>query len=166
MSTHEIIAKRIKGLAVTGLVSILIACGGGSPAPESVVAKGVITNLGSIWVNGVEYETPDGGSYSNDDSTSTTASYQVGQVVSLRGRRNADGISGTADEVEYEAEIEGAADPGNIINGVTIITDDILTPGIRYEVSGFWVNDTNLQATFIKVEDRRLDRSGLRQYYL
>lgn len=122
MSTHAIITKGFKALAITGLVSMLIACGGGgSPGSESVVAKGVITQTGSIWVNGVKYETPDGGSYSNDDSTSSIASYEVGQVVSLRGRRNGDGVSGTASEVDYEAEIEGAADSTSTINGVTIL---------------------------------------------
>jgi len=147
----------IRGLLLTVLIGLLMACGGGgggsASTSESVVAKGVITNMGSIWVNGVEYETPVGGSYSNDDSTSDTASYEVGQVVSLRGRRNDDGVSGTADEVEYEAEIEGAAGTSNTINGVTIITDQTLTPGTRYEVSGFWIDDTTLQATFIKVDD-------------
>ena len=145
----------IRGLLITALVGMLMACGGGGggSSSESVVARGVITNLGSIWVNGVEYETPDGGSYKNDDSISDIASYVVGQVVSLKGSRNSDGVSGTADEVEYEAEIEGAAGSGNTINGVTIITDQTLTPGTRYEVSGFWVNNTTLHATFIKVDD-------------
>ncbi len=180
MDTDEIIANGIKGSTAKGrglyspiptiilamTISLLVACGGGSgpPTSESVVARGVITQTGSIWVNGVKYETPDGGSYSDDDSTSTTASYQVGQVVSLRGTRNSDGISGTATEVEYEAEIEGAA-LGGAINGVTILitsstnvtlatlTGGALTDGSRYEVSGFWVNDSTIEATFIKDDD-------------
>ncbi len=153
MNTQE---TTIKGLVVAGLVSTLIACGGGgggSTTNEAIVAKGVITALGSIWVNGVEYETPDGGSYSDDDSTSGTASYQVGQVVSLRGTLNSDGVSGTADEVTYEAEIEGTASADNIINGVSIITDQTLTAGVRYEISGFWISDTSIEATYIKVDD-------------
>ena len=188
MNTDEIIAKGIKASTAKGrglysliptimlimTVSLLVACGGssgGSSGPatsESVVARGVITQLGSIWVNGVEYETPDGGLYSDDDSTSTTASYQVGQVVSLRGRRNDDGVSGTADEVEYEAEIEGAAGADNTINGVTILIDNntnitrapsisasalLLDIDQRYEVSGFRVSDFIIQATFIKHDD-------------
>jgi len=156
MSARQIIANRFKAAAFATLVSLLVACGGGGTSgltSQSVVTKGVITAMGSIWVNGVEYETPVGGTYSEDDSTSDTASYEVGQVVSLRGTRNSDGISGTAEVVEYEAEIEGAAGLGNTINGVTIITDQTLIRGTRYEVSGFWVNDTTLQATFIKVDD-------------
>ncbi|MCH7882033.1 MAG: hypothetical protein IIB69_10775 [Proteobacteria bacterium] len=167
MSTDEITAKVFKALAITGLVSMAIACGGGgSPTSESVVTRGVITSLGSIWVNGVEYETPDGGSYSNDDSTSTIASYEVGQVVSLRGTRHGGGVSGTATEVDYEAEIEGAADSTSTINGVTILitpttnvtkatldTSGDLIDGLRYEVSGFWLDNTTIEATFIKDDD-------------
>jgi len=182
MNTDEIFAKGIKGATAKGrglyslistimlvmTVSLLFACGGssGPPTSESVVARGVVTQLGSIWVNGVEYETPEGGSYSNDDVLSDTASYEVGQVVSLRGRRNDDGVSGSASEVEYEAEIEGAAS-GGAINGVTIMIDlfhtnvtnatlrtgGALIDGFRYEVSGFRLNDTTLRATFIKDDD-------------
>jgi hypothetical protein len=167
MNTFE--TNVIRGLLLTVLIGLLMACGGGSggsaSTSEPVVARGVITDLGSIWVNGVEYETPDGGSYSNDDSTSSTASYEVGQVVSLRGRRNDDGVSGTADVVEYEAEVEGSA-LGGKINGVTIVitsttnvslaTLDVtraLQDGFRYEVSGFRLDDRTIEATFIKDED-------------
>ena len=167
MTTHQNITKGIKSFATIGLASLLIACGGGGSAgSESVVARGVITALGSIWVNGVEYETPPGGSYSNDDTSSSTASFNVGQVVSIRGRLNDDGVSGTATEVEYEAEIEAAADSANTINGVTILiiagstnvsqaslTSGALNIGSRYEVSGFWLDDSTIEATFIKDDD-------------
>ena len=149
----------IRGLLLTVLIGLLMACGGGgggggtASTSEPVVAKGVITQLGSIWVNGVEYETPDGGSYSNDDSTSNIASYEVGQVVTLIGTRNADGVSGTATVVEYEPELEGKTFDGTTINGVTIITDQSLTSGTGYAVSGFWINDTTLQATSIGPDD-------------
>ena len=125
MTKHKLI-NGFRGLVTTGLVSLLVACGGGSgnddssASSESIVARGVITQLGSIWVLGVEYETPKGGSYSDDDNVSDEAHYKVGQWVRIRGTRNDDSVSGTATEVEYEAEIEGAA-LGGAINGVTII---------------------------------------------
>jgi len=150
----------IRGLLLTVLIGLLMACGGGgggggtASTSEPVVAKGVITQLGSIWVNGVEYETPEGGSYSSDDDSDFDPKlYQPGQVVRIRGKLHDDGVSGTADEVEYEAEIEGTAGTGNTINGYNIITDQSLTPGTRYEVSGFWIDDSTIDATFIKVDD-------------
>ena len=171
MIKHKLIVNGFRGLVTTGLVSLLVACGGGggggggdsSVSSESIVASGVITQLGSIWVLGVEYETPNGGSYSDDDNVSSVANYKVGQWVRIRGRRNDDGISGTATEVEYEAEIEGAA-AGGAINGVTIIFTPntntaeagnitALNSGSRYEVSGLWLDDSTIEATYIKDDD-------------
>jgi hypothetical protein len=172
MTKHKLIVNGFRGLVTTGLVSLLVACGGGgggssgdnsSVSSESIVARGVITQLGSIWVLGVEYETPNGGTYSDDDNVISVANYKVGQWVRVRGRRNVDGISGTASEVEYEAEIEGAA-AGGAINGVTIIFTPstntaeagnitALNTGNRYEVSGLWLNDSSIEATYIKDDD-------------
>jgi len=108
MNTQSKAFHGAKSLLITAVTAILVACGGGggssSDDDEAVVSRGVITELGSIKVGGVVYETPNGGSYSSDDSTSSVANYQVGQVVSIRGRRNDDGVTGVANEVEYEAE--------------------------------------------------------------
>jgi len=172
MTTHSSITQLVRSLLTTGLVAMLVACGGSGSSSDDdtlggsvpIATRGLITQLGSIHVNGVKYETPNGNSYSNDDSTSTVANYQVGQVVSLRGRRNDDGVTGTATEVQYEAEIEGAA-LGGAINGVTILITDntntlaatlnsgALFDGNRYEVSGTWLGDTIIDATFIKDDD-------------
>ena len=170
MNARNTVFKGLKGLTLTGSLIVLAACGGGGGGSSSgatsssspVVARGAITQLGSIYVNGVKYETPDGGSYSDDDSSSGVANYQVGQVVSIRGTRN--GATGTASEVEYEAEIEGAADVNGQILGVTIVqtpntnniapgSPDPLTNGTRYEISGVWINNKTLEATFIKQDD-------------
>ena len=85
-------------------------------------------------------------------------------MVSIRASRNSDGFSGSATEVDYEAEVEGAALAG-AINGVTIVitsstnithatlTSGALTDSYRYEVSGFWMSDSTIEATFIKDDD-------------
>jgi hypothetical protein len=168
--SKKTIVNGFRGLATTALVGILVACGGGgggsddvsSSTAESIVASGVITQLGSIWVLGVEYETPNGGSYSDDDVVSSVADYKVGQWVRIRGKRNDDGVSGVAEEVEYEAEIEGVADASGDINGVVIVRStninapgipDPLDQGIRYEVSGIWLDNFTIEATYIKLDD-------------
>ena len=166
MYNNTTITVGFRSCVMTGLVALLVACGGGgsdtgsATSSETVVAKGVITQLGSIWVNGVEYETPEGGKYSDDDSSSSSANYKVGQVVSVLGRRNDDGVSGTADEVRYEAEIEGPADNGSIYGIEILLSDRTNAPGIpalvngtHYEVSGIWIDDFTLEATYIKEVD-------------
>lgn len=167
MNAQNLMTSGFKALVSTGMIAMLVACGGGGGGGDNaltsvpVVARGVITQSGSMWVNGVRYETPNGNSYESDNSTSTVADYKVGQFVRIRGRRNDDGFSGIADEVKYEAEIEGAADVNGDINGVVIIRTQntnapgipVLVDGTRYEVSGIWINDTTIEATFIKVDD-------------
>ena len=177
MKTNKLIFNPARGLLAAAMATLMVACGGGGSSnggssggsgddaiasSESVVARGVITQLGSIYVNKVKYETPEGGKYSDDDISSSVANYKVGQVVSIRGRRNDDGVTGVADEVEYEAEIEGNASGGQI-NGITVLinqktnTDEIagstLVDTQRYEVSGFWINDNTIEATYIKEDD-------------
>lgn len=155
--------KSWKSLLLSGLLVSMVGCGGSSSSSsdddnsEAVVARGEITQLGSIHVGGVKYETPEGGTYSDDDSTSGAAAYQVGQVVSIRGRRNDDGVSGVADEVSYEAEIEGELS-GGTIHGISIVATPTtngpnLSNGNRYEVSGIWIDDSTLEATFVKADD-------------
>ena len=171
MKTNKLIFNPARGLLAAAMATLMVACGGGGSSSggsgddaiassESVVARGVITQLGSIYVNNVKYETPEGGEYSDDDSSSSVANYKVGQVVSVRGRRNDDGVSGTADEVEYEAEIEGTADAGKILGITIVLTSKTNAPGIpalvdatRYEVSGIWIDDFTLEATYIKLDD-------------
>lgn len=94
----------------------LAACGssGGSgdatPVPPSATAKsvvGMITGFGSVYVNGVEYDT-NGASYDVDDaSASDDSALAVGMVVKVRGSVNADGRTGSASSVSYDDEVEG-----------------------------------------------------------
>ena len=170
MNTQNIIASSIKGLVSTGMITMLVACGGGgggggndTVTSKPIVARGVITQLGSIYVNGVKYETPASGSYSSDDDDTVSGDvFKVGQVVSLHGSIDDNGVTGTADSVEYEAEIEGTADIDGKINGIEIWrTPTTNAPGIpdplanvtRYEVSGIWIDDFTIEATFIKTDD-------------
>lgn len=94
----------------------LAACGssGGSgdttPVPPSATAKsivGMITGFGSVYVNGVEYNT-NGASYDVDDaSASDDSALAVGMVVKVQGSVNADGRTGSASSVSYDDEVEG-----------------------------------------------------------
>jgi len=173
MARQLTITQPIRSLSTAGLVAMLVACGGGggSGSEETlensipVTARGVITQLGSIWVTGCRYVSAPGGTYKNDDNDSASFDdYQVGQLVSIRGRKSDDGVSCVADEVSYEAEIEGTADVDGKINGIEILqtpktnntapgAPDPLNNGDRYEVSGIWIDDFTIEATFIKADD-------------
>ena len=109
--------RNIAALGAALLLSLtLSACGGSSgstdttPVPPSATAKsvvGTITGFGSIYVNGIEYDT-NGASYEVDDaSASDDSALAVGMVVKVQGSVNADGRTGSASSVSYDDEVEG-----------------------------------------------------------
>jgi hypothetical protein len=104
-------------LGATLLLSLTLAACGGSggsadttPVPPSATAKsvvGTITGFGSVYVNGVEYDT-NGASYEVDDAmASDDSALSVGMVVKVQGSVNADGRTGSASSVSYDDDIEG-----------------------------------------------------------
>jgi len=143
----------------------LAACGssGGSGdttpvPPPSATAKsavGMITGFGSVYVNGVEYDT-NGASYDVDDaSASDDSALAVGMVVKVQGSVNADGRTGSANSVSYDDEVEGlvedlatdAADPSiKTFSFDTIMNDD------NVEVSGEYDGDI-LVASYVEKQD-------------
>jgi len=167
MKTNRTLTNTGRALLATALVAVLVACGGGGgsggddDSVESVVSRGAITQLGSIWVNGCRYVSTSSGHYQNDDDDSASFDdYQVGMVVSVRGSRRNNSNSCVAYEVEYEAEIEGPADNGSIHGIEILFTSRTNSPGItslvngtHYEVSGIWIDDFTLEATFVKQDD-------------
>ena len=70
------------------------------------MSSGTITGFGSIFVNGVEWQTS-GATITVDDNPGTESELKVGQVVTVRGTLNAAGTNGTADSVEFDNSVEG-----------------------------------------------------------
>jgi Domain of unknown function (DUF5666) len=103
------------GLAVA---IVLAGCGGSDgalvgnappppPAASTTTTVGKITGFGSIYVNGIEFDTS-GATYQVDDAQGADDSaLAVGMVVKVRGTRSADGKSGTATDIFYDDDIEG-----------------------------------------------------------
>lgn len=181
----------------TILIALLFtACGGGgggsdSPAaiessnsapqgdsqPDSdadqgvpVVSTGVITGFGSIFVNGVEYET-DGANVSTDDNANASEDdLEVGMVVMVTGTINADGVTGDASDIEYHEELQGVVEDVNLteefftVLGQLIRVDELtnfegvtfesLQAGHFVEVSGLVDAEGTILASLVKLEDR------------
>lgn len=179
--------KRLNSLSILAIACTILlqACGGGgggssAPAPtptnttpppdpvsSSFTTQGVITAFGSVFVNGVEYET-DSSEIKSDDNVATEGDLRVGQIITLKGSVNPDGVTGTADSIEYNDRVEG---PIASINGTTlvvlgqtiIITDGTvfddsvstqslagLNPGDVIEVSGFLNGNGEVVATYVE----------------
>lgn len=161
------------------------------PSPETVslnkTTTGVITGFGSVFINGVEYETDtaavsiDG--VPNTNNVDRDAGLKLGMVVTLSG--DAAGGAGTAVSIEFNDEVEGmvteipgvdattGAPTGALkILGTTIITDedtifesnvadistrDQIEIGHIIEVSGYSAGDGVVWATRLELKKKALE---------
>lgn len=71
------------------------------------ISSGTITGFGSIFVNGVEFETSSSTFDVDDDNSLSESDLAIGMRVVVTGSVNADGITGTATSVTYDDDLEG-----------------------------------------------------------
>src|SRR5262245_1114403 len=154
----------------------LAACGGGGssttpqPAAQSVavVSSGAVTGFGSVFVNGVRFETSSA-TFTINGKPGTQADLRVGHVVTIHGHRDDNGNS-TADRIDFDDLVKGPVDSVDaaagtlVVMGQTVLTDadtsfDDNIPGASLaglnagdivEVSGMRRADGDIQATRIE----------------
>jgi hypothetical protein len=118
-------------------------------------AAGRITQFGSIFVNGVEYDIS-AANIRIDGQPGSESGLRVGQVVTVAGEVNAEGTAGDATDVTFSSDVRGPIAQVNLADGslvilgqrIRILSDTILNglplggilglvPGIQVQVSGF-----------------------------
>lgn len=176
----------------------LAGCGGGGggggasnpppvvnppPADTAITVVGPVTGFGSVYVNGIRFDTSNSSYDVDDQEAFDDSALSVGMVVRIEGTVSDDGRSGRADRIDYDDELEGpventALDPTDAtiknftLFGVQVQADenrtvfraeddrsfgfDTLGDGDHVEVSGYYV-DGMLLATYIKKEDANDD---------
>ncbi len=147
---------------------------GGSGISKPITSKGTITDFGSVFVNGVEFETS-GSAVTTDDNPGTDDDLDLGMVVTVTGTINEDGTTGTAESIVFEDNLEGpiAGDDDVaktiIVLGQTVVWDSsticensssltidcasLLVDNL-VEVSGFTATEGIIQATRIEIKDQ------------
>lgn len=70
------------------------------------VSSGSVTGFGSVFVNGVEFET-DSATFDVDGDSGTQDDLAIGMIVKVSGSINDDGISGTATSISFDDELQG-----------------------------------------------------------
>jgi hypothetical protein len=169
-------------LAIAAVIGLSACGGGGSDSPTttsgSSITSGVITGFGSVFVDGVEFET-DASSFSlddGDDGLEDENGLAVGMVVTVTGTVHADGVTGSASHIEFDDELEGIVNANSvgadgtgtmtvmgqsvIVKTTTIFESDVagigsvdrVTAGNVVEVSGFSSGDGTIYATRIEVK--------------
>lgn len=157
------------------LGALLAACGGSGSGSSSalsqpVVATGAITGFGSVYVNGVHFET-DHADIRRGDSTASQGELRVGQMVHVSGHIDDRTGRAQADSIRQHNVLEGpvsaidaAAQTFTVLAHVVMVTPETsfddslgsfanLTVGMQVEVSGMPDADGNIVAT--RVEPRR-----------
>jgi len=177
MTRQHLIKALFAAVAALGLA----ACsgGGGSAsdnAPQSaaqtvpVISSGTVTGFGSVFVNGVRFETSSA-AFTINGKPGTQADLRVGQVVKVHGHRDGAGNC-TADRVDFDDLVKGpvtsvdAAAGTLVVLGQTVLVDadtsfDDNIPGASLaglaagdivEVSGMRRADGDIQATRIEAK--------------
>jgi hypothetical protein len=152
-------------------LTLLAACGGGESASQvEVVATGAITGFGSVYVNGVHFET-DGAAITRDGASASQGDLRVGQIVHVHG--NVDRRSGkaVANWIRQHNNLEGPISSVNataqtfVVLGHTVVVNaetsfdnslgdfTALVVGLQVEVNGMPDATGNIIAT--RVEKRR-----------
>jgi hypothetical protein len=146
--------------------------GSGSPTPAAAAAVGPITGFGSVFVNGVEYITSNA-QILIDRQPGTEAQLHAGQVVTIKGSVNDDGVTGTATEVAFDGDVQGPVAQIDLTNNTAVILgqtvrvtgstlfDDSFQPGdltslqngsLFVEVSGFSNGDGEIMASRVDLK--------------
>lgn len=161
------------GIWALALLAGLAACNGGSLQLSgggiggTGVSQGPITGFGSIFVNGVEFDTA-GATILRDGVAIGESELRIGMVVTVEG--SIDGSRGTATTVNYAKDLDGpigAKPTANtlVVLGQTVVIDNLTrlhVDGIgaptaddlllndHVEVSGFATADGRIRATYIE----------------
>jgi len=160
-------------MLLAGLL-MLSGCGGGGGlladggiGGTGITSTGSIQSKGSIEVNGVHYET-DGARIIIEDASGSDAQLLPGMMVEVQGRIFDDGVSGVAEEVRFEDNLEGPVESGSFSTvSARLKTLRILGRTIEMEsgVTRFDAGDAavgSFAAIDASVEGGILEISGLR----
>jgi len=131
--------KKLTSIAAAVTLALgITACGGGGGGSSTTASTvgtasvGVITGFGSVFVNGVEYNTT-GTSISRDGSPASESDLAVGMVVEVRG--NANGTTGVAQSIIANDEMEGIVQGNNLAPGATVGTLQIMGQTVNVDAN-------------------------------
>jgi len=177
MKIDNIFSKTVLAASILAITACSSGSGGDTAGSSSTV--GVITGFGSIYVNGVKYET-DSADVEIDGASSFETSLGIGDVITLIGTVNADGTTGVATSVSCKDELEGYVldTSGLLVDGtgslnimgqtVRVTLDTVfdsntlaaingLSAGDIVEVSGFPDGAGNILATRVETKNAAED---------
>ncbi len=104
---------KLTALSSAILLSLgLTGCGGGgstdgtSASSSNITSSGTITGFGSVYVNGVKFET-NSTTFNIEGTEGSQDDLAIGMVVQVDGVVNPDGITGTATSITFDDDLQG-----------------------------------------------------------
>jgi hypothetical protein len=168
---------KFSGILAATAAILLIGCSGGESgtgmqASSQQTTVGVVTGFGSVYVNGIKFNTTQA-TVSIDGVASSESSLSVGMVVTVTGSVDNDGINGTAMDISSRTEVKGLVSQNNYLVDSTInvmgqmvkisndtkfksevtgilTIDQLVADTSIVEVSGFTDGQGNIYATYVK----------------
>src|SRR5258708_36506966 len=106
---------KLREVLITAIVAAyVVACGGGSssdlrspPGMSPAMTTGVITGFGSIFVNGIHFQTTSA-TIRKNGQTVDQSQLAVGEVARIKGERDDAQGTGVAEEVDVDENVVGA----------------------------------------------------------
>jgi len=169
------VIRVIPAIIYSLILATITSCGsggGGTTASGGMggtgISSGPITGFGSVFVNGVEFSTT-GTVINMNGAPSTEGDLRVGMIVTVQGTFDANGSTGTANQIDFTDNLEGpiqiinAGTQSLVVMGQTVKTDT----GTHYEgitgfndlqhdnvieVSGLPQSDGTVLATYIELK--------------
>lgn len=179
------------GTVALAVSTVLSGCGGsGSQSGAinpSTTNVGIITGFGSVYVNGIEYDSSSASIHVDGVSGNDDYDLSVGMMVSVTGSVNPDGVTGTATSITFVDDLEGvvlssaiAADGTGTLNvmgqtvtvtGTTVFESHVsgitsvdgIVAGNIIEVSGHSSGSGSIYAT--RIEVKAADLAGYQVSY-
>jgi len=117
-------------LLATLIATVAVACGGGSGMSQSsgmtpLIATGTITGFGSIYVNGIHFQTASA-TIRKNGQTVDQSQLAVGEVARIKGSKDDADNTGVADEVDVEEAVVGAIDKIDTTGGTVTVLAQIV----------------------------------------
>lgn len=178
----------LKSIIPVIITAGIVACSGGGGnqvagiGGSGYISDGTVTGFGSVFVNGVEFETNSSTFEVEDNVGAIQSDLRIGMVVQVNGSVNPDGISGTATNIHYSDDLEG---PITVITenadftektltvlGKTVVihnadsvyestTYAALAVGNVIEISGYYDNAGVLRASYIEFKSISSNASNI-----
>jgi hypothetical protein len=168
----------LKPLLAFLLMSCAVSCSGSNSAGGGIdgsgfVSQGAVSAIGSIVVNGTEFDTNNAaiiikGVGIGVGDAAVVANLDIGRVVTVQGRRSGDPNQVIADRVVYSDNVEGPVESirdmdavtreivvmgqrviANVVTRFKATTFDTIAPNDVVEVSGLFDDTGAIWATFI-----------------